>query len=93
MLLSSGANGASESGDATRMMGGNVGGSCEAVGERGRELGCGGCGETSRVLGGRSRCAAGSQTGFWSGSGEVGFEGARRWNRRCDSILSRKVGP
>ena len=95
-LLSSGANEASESGDATRTMGGNVGGSREAAGERGRGLGCGGyggCGETSRMLGGRSRCAAGSQTGFWSGSGEVGFDGARRWNRRCDSILSRKVGP
>lgn len=73
-------------------MGGSVGGSCEAVGERGRGLRFG---ETSGGGGGWSRCAAGSQEGACSGRGEVGFDGARRWNRRCDSMMgvSRRVAP
>ncbi len=84
---SCGANRRSEPVEATRTIGGRVGG-CWAGG-RASEFGetCwGGCGCGC----GWSRCAAaGSQTeaGACSGRGEVGFDGARRWKRRCDSML------
>jgi len=86
----------SEAVDATRVMGGSVGGSCEELGERGRESGRG---ETSRGGSGCSRCATASQPGACSGRGDVGFDGARRWNRRCDSMsalvtsVTRQTGP
>lgn len=73
--------------DANRAVRGSVGGRLERLGDRD---GASGCGETSRADCGCSCCAAVSQiwaAGAWSGSGDGGFDGARRWKRRCDSIV------
>jgi hypothetical protein len=71
--------------EVTRAIGGSEGGMCELVGDRDLESGCGdpSCGVCPPWP--WSGCSQGLN---WSGTGELGFDGPRRWKRRWDSILS-----
>jgi len=67
--------------EVTRVMGGSIGGALEALDDLGRASLRGGISSSRRAF------EAASHAGGGSGRGDVGFDGARRWKRRCDSIF------
>ena len=77
----------SGSGEVTRVMGGRDGGIWEEVGDEGPVPGRG---EAPRIGCAYSFAAVDShEVGeVWSGKGDVGLDGPRRWKRRWDNIMT-----